>query len=64
MFIRTKFCAPEMYRGRTISIVFLGPDFLAYVDDIELSAFYISPKAAVAGAQTYINDDAKAKEKK
>lgn len=56
--------APELYRDRLISVRLMGPDFLAYVDDIELSGFYISPNAAVAAGQRYVNDDIKNRTKK
>lgn len=56
---------PEVYRGRLISVTFMGPDFLAHVDtDIEMPNFYLTPAAAVSAAQRYINDAEKAKEKK
>jgi hypothetical protein len=54
---------PELYRGSLISVRFLGPDFLCYVGDIEMSGFYISPAAAAAAGQRYINDEIDAKEK-
>jgi hypothetical protein len=55
--------APELYRDRLISVRLMGPDFLAYVDDIELGGFFISPNAAVAAGQRYINDALKSREK-
>jgi hypothetical protein len=55
---------PELYRDRLIAVRFMGPDFLAYVDDEELSNFFISPQAATAAGQRYITDAIKAKENK
>lgn len=54
---------PELYRGSLISVRFMGPDFLCYVGDIEMSGFYVSPAAAVSAGQRYINDEIDAKEK-
>lgn len=56
--------APEMYRGYLLSVRLMGPDFLAYVDEREMSAFYTSPNAAIAGAQRFVNEEIAAKEKK
>ena len=61
---RPQIGATESYRGYPISVRLMGPDFLAYVGDIEMSGFYISPNAAVAAGQRYINEALKAKEKK
>ena len=61
--VRQSVGAPELYRGSLISVRFMGPDFLCYVGDIEMSGFYISPGAAVAAGQRYINDEIDAKEK-
>lgn len=56
---RQKMGAPEEYRGYLISLVYLGPDFLSYVDDREMPNFYMTPAAAVNGAQTFINREIK-----
>jgi hypothetical protein len=60
---RQQIGATETYRGFPISVRLMGPDFLAYVGDIEMSGFYISPNAAVAAGQRYVNEALKAKEK-
>ena len=62
--INRKQVASETYGGRDIVVRLMGPDFLCYVGDIELSGFYLSPQAAISAGQKYINDEAKAKDKK
>lgn len=62
MIHRQQIGAAEDYCGRKITVRLMGPDFLAYVDDTELSGFFISPNAAVNAAQKYINDEASSKE--
>jgi hypothetical protein len=54
---------PEKYRGRVLSVRLMGPDYLSYVDEIELSGFFISPGAAASAGQKYVNDEIEAKEK-
>jgi hypothetical protein len=53
---------PEAYRGRTITARHMGPDLLGYVDDIELSGFFIDVEAVRSGGQRYIDAEIKAKE--
>lgn len=48
--------SPELYRGSTITVRLLGPDYICYVDDVEMSAFYLTPGAAVSGGQRYVNE--------
>jgi hypothetical protein len=55
---------PTLYRDRLITVRMMGPDMLSFVDDEELSGFFISEQAAVAAGQRYINDAIKAKERK
>lgn len=45
---------PAKFGRRTVSVRFMGPDFLSYVDDEELPNFYVSAQAAVAAGQRYI----------
>jgi hypothetical protein len=59
--LNRKIVSQTAYRSRIITLTFLGPDFMAHVDDIEMSAFYTSEHAAISGAQRYINDALKAK---
>lgn len=56
---------PSKYRGKTITVRFMGPDFLGYVNDIELSGFFLSAAAAESAGQRYVNEqlDAEAKRK-
>ena len=61
---RQRVGAPELYRGYTISVMLMGPDFLVFVGEVELANFYTSPGAAVNAGQRYIEDDIKAREKK
>jgi hypothetical protein len=56
--------ATEFYGGRGITVRLMGPDFLCYVDKVELSNFFISPGAAVSAGQKYIDDERKAREQK
>jgi len=64
MTIERKEVATEMYGGRKIRVTLMGPDFLAYVDGVELSGFYLSPQAGINAGQKYVDDERKAKEKK
>lgn len=54
----------ERYHGRRLSAHFLGPDLLGYVDDIELSGFYLNVEAALAAGRRYVDDQIKEEAKK
>jgi hypothetical protein len=45
----------ETYHGRRLVVRFCGPDLLSYVDDIELSDFYLNVEVACVkhGAGTW-----------
>ena len=53
---------PEKYRGRTITIRYMGPDLLCEVDGIELSGFFVDVEAARSGGQRYVDAEIKAEE--
>lgn len=53
---------PEEYRGRKITARHMGPDLLGYVDDIELSGFFLDTEAVQAAGQRYIDAEIKAKD--
>lgn len=55
---------PTQYSGRKITVRYMGPDFLGYVDEVELAGFFITPAAAESAAQRYINDEIEAARKK
>jgi hypothetical protein len=64
MTVQRKIVSESAYRGKKIKVCFMGPDYLAYVDDREMSGFYISEQAAIGGAQTFINEELEAAGKK
>lgn len=55
---------PEQYHGRTITVRRMGPDLLAYVDDVELPNFYLTAEAARIGGRKYIDQRRKEDEKR
>lgn len=55
---------PQVYKGRTITAKFIGPDLLGYVDDIELSGFFLDTEAVQAAGERYIDAEIKAEEEK
>lgn len=54
----------EEYRGHKIVAHLAGPDLLGYVDDVELSGFYLNTAAVSAAGQRYIDGKIKDQEKK
>lgn len=55
---------PEQYRGRTITARYMGPDLLAYVDEIELGGFYMTAEAAREAGRRYVDAEIDAEEKR
>ncbi len=59
-FIRPQVGAIETYKGSKLLARFCGPDLLAYVDDIELAGFYLTPEAARAAGRRHVDAERKA----
>lgn len=60
--IKRKLIATDVYEGRCVEVRYMGPDLLAYVEDIELSGFYLNTQGAFEAAKRHI--DAQIKEEK
>lgn len=53
---------PYMYRGRLVSARYMGPDLLAFVNDVELPHFYDGLEAVRSAGRRWI--DAEEKDRK
>ncbi len=53
--VQRKLLLETRYKGHEIEVRRMGPDLLAYVDNVELPGFYIDTQAAVRGCTQYIN---------
>ncbi len=62
--IRKQVGDAERYEGRRIVARYMGPDLLAYVNDIELASFYVNVESAIAAGRRYIDDEIKAAAKR
>ena len=51
---------PERYKGRLLTVRHMGPDVLGYVDDTELSGFFLNPEAARAAGRRHVDAELKA----
>lgn len=54
----------ELYHGRKLTARYLGPDLLAYVDDVELNAFYTDVESARAAGRRHVDAEIKEEEKR
>ena len=45
----------EVYKGKMITVPFMGPDLLCYVDWVELPNFHINVESAKAAGRKYID---------
>lgn len=56
---------PYLYRGRTVSARYLGPDLIAYVNDVELPHFYLDIEAVRGAGRRWVDaeEDERAKGK-
>lgn len=52
------------YEGRVLSAHHMGPDLLAYVDGVELAAFYLNVESAHAAGRRYVDEQIKEEKKK
>lgn len=52
----------EVYHGRKLTAQFMGPDLLAFVDDVELSGFYQDVEAARAAGRRHVDAELRAEE--
>ena len=52
---------PAKDRGRTLTARYMGPDLLAYVDDLELAGFYLDAEAAHQAGMRHVDAEEKAK---
>lgn len=43
------------YRGLPIRVEFMGPDFLAFADDIQVGQFWLDPFAADKAARKHVD---------
>lgn len=55
---------PAQYQGRTITARHMGPDLLGYVDDVELSGFYLDVEAVRAAGRRYVDAELKAEDER
>lgn len=62
--IRKQVGDAERYEGRRIVARFMGPDLLAYVNDIELASFYINVESAIAAGRRYVDEEIKEEAKR
>lgn len=53
---------PTEYKGYIITVRYMGPDLLGYVNNEELSGFFVDVRAVVAAGARYV--DQKLKEAK
>jgi len=53
--VRRQVGVTEQYHGRALVARFMGPDLLAYVDDVELGGFYTDVEAARAAGRRYVD---------
>lgn len=60
MTIVRKLISSESYQGRRLSARHMGPDLLAYVDDMELSGFYVDASSAIAAGKRHVDAELKA----
>jgi len=52
----------ETYHGRKLTARYMGPDVLGYVDDMELSGFFLDVEAAHAAGRRHVDAEIKAAE--
>lgn len=52
------------HHGQKIRALFVGPDLLAVVDDVELANFYLTIEAAHVADRTYVDQQRAAFKKK
>lgn len=64
MLKRKQVGAAEMYLGRSLTALYVGPDLIAFVDKIELSGFYINRESALIAGRKHVDAEIKAKESK
>jgi hypothetical protein len=50
----------QVYHGRKLTARYMGPDLLGFVDDIELSGFFLDVNAAHAAGQRHVDAEIKA----
>lgn len=55
---------PVQYQGRTITARYMGPDLLGYVDDMELSGFFLDLAAVRAAGQRHVDAEIKAEQER
>ena len=48
--VKRKLIATDVYEGRCVEVRYMGPDLLAYVEDIELAGFYLNTQGAFEAA--------------
>lgn len=54
----------ERYQGRRLTAHYMGPDLLAYVDGVDLAAFYLTVEAAMEAGRRYVDDQVKEEKKR
>jgi hypothetical protein len=62
--IRKQVGDAERYQGRRLVARHMGPDLLAYVNDVELASFYINVESAIAAGRRYVDDEIKEETKR
>jgi len=43
------------HSGHVLHVEFMGPDYLSFVDGMQIGQFWLSPKAAIKGAINYVD---------
>lgn len=54
----------ELYEGRELRARYMGPDLLAFVNDVELNGFYLSVEDAHAAGRRHVDAEIKAEKKR
>jgi hypothetical protein len=63
-FERRQVGKPELYHGRKLIARYMGPDLLAYVNDVELGGFYTDVEAARAAGRRHVDAEIKEEAKR
>lgn len=64
MAVNRKIVGHEKYQGRELVARYLGPDLLAYVDNVELSGFYLDSKGAMLAGRKHVDAEIKAEKER
>lgn len=64
MSLTRKLIAETIYQNHRIEARYMGPDLLAYVNDIELANFYVNTQAAFEAGRRHVDYELKAAKEK